>query len=659
VKPDWLKIKLEAAGAYPAVRKTVEKYHLHTICSSGRCPNIGRCWNRGVATFMILGDICTRSCKFCATQTGKPLPPDPQEPQKIAESVRLMQLRHCVITSVDRDDLPDRGAAHWAAVVRAIREAMPHSAIETLIPDFDAQPQWLDVVLDAQPDIIGHNMETVERLTPQVRSRAGYRKSLDVLAYIARRGTIAKSGMMLGLGETPQETLAAMRDARRAGVRLFTIGQYLQPTRKHLPVAEYIPPAQFDYYRQAGLDMGFDHVASSPLVRSSYMAEEQYSVGSRQWAVGSRQAAVGSGQWAVSSGQSAVGSRQSAVGSRQSAVGRRQAAVGSRQSAGGSRQWAGGSGQPAVGSGRSAVGSKPFSILHSPFSINFVDWGLIDYREAWERQRALAAQLIAQKTAAPAACQLSTAPAHCPLPTATADCQPPTAYCPLPTATAHCQPPTAHCQLPTAACRLPTAACRLPTADCPLPPAGNTFVFCEHPHVYTLGRNGKANNLLVDAGFLSDINAAYYHVERGGDITYHGPGQIVGYPLLDLETLHLSLKQYIFTIEEMVIRTLQHYGLAAGRLPGATGVWLDAAKPAARKICAIGVHASRYVTTHGFALNVNTDLSYYRYIHPCGFTDKGVTSLAAEKGQTIEVNEVKQWLQHYFQKLTGISSSWQ
>ncbi|MDR0694306.1 MAG: lipoyl(octanoyl) transferase LipB [Prevotellaceae bacterium] len=226
--------------------------------------------------------------------------------------------------------------------------------------------------------------------------------------------------------------------------------------------------------------------------------------------------------------------------------------------------------------------------------MNFVDWGLIDYREAWERQRALAAQLIAQKDAGAGSSSHST-----------------------------------------------------------LSPPGNTFAFCEHPHVYTLGRNGKANNLLVDAGFLSAINAAYYHVDRGGDITYHGPGQIVGYPLLDLEALHLSLKQYIFIIEEMVIRTLQHYSLAAGRLDGATGVWLDAGKPEARKICAIGVHASRYVTTHGFALNVNTDLSYYRYIHPCGFTDKGVTSLAAEKGQTIEVNEVKQWLQHYFIELTG------
>ncbi|MDR1405881.1 MAG: lipoyl synthase [Prevotellaceae bacterium] len=276
MKPDWLKIKLETTGACAAVRKTVEQHRLHTICSSGRCPNIGQCWNRGVATFMILGDICTRSCRFCATQTGKPLPPDPQEPQKIADGIRLMQLRHCVITSVDRDDLPDRGAAHWAAVVRAVRAAMPHTVIETLVPDFDAEARWLEVLLEAAPDIAGHNMETVARLTPQVRSRAGYRKSLEVLEYIARRGCTAKSGMMLGLGETPQEVRDTMHDVRCAGVRLFTIGQYLQPTRRHLPVAEYITPAQFEHYRQAGMEMGFDHVASGPLVRSSYMAEEQY-----------------------------------------------------------------------------------------------------------------------------------------------------------------------------------------------------------------------------------------------------------------------------------------------------------------------------------------------------------------------------------------------
>jgi lipoic acid synthetase len=189
-----------------------------------------------------------------------------------------MQLRHCVITSVDRDDLPDKGAAHWAAVVRAIRAENPGTVIETLIPDFDGEPQWLDTMLAGHPDLIGHNMETVERLTPQVRSRAGYRKSLGVLQYIAQRGYVAKSGMMAGLGETPQEVFQTMQDARRAGVRLFTIGQYLQPTRQHLPVAEYIPPAQFETYRQAGLDMGFDHVASAPLVRSSYMAEEQFRI---------------------------------------------------------------------------------------------------------------------------------------------------------------------------------------------------------------------------------------------------------------------------------------------------------------------------------------------------------------------------------------------
>jgi lipoic acid synthetase len=507
---------LEAAGKYPAVRKIVEEHRLHTICSSGRCPNIGKCWNRGVATFMILGDICTRSCKFCATRTGKPLPPDPQEPQKIADSIRLMQLRHCVITSVDRDDLPDRGAAHWAAVIRAIRATTPHIIIETLIPDFDAEPRWIDIVLDARPDIVGHNMETVEQLTPQVRSRAGYHRSLKVLEYVARCGHTAKSGMMVGLGETPQETLHTMHDARNAGVRLFTVGQYLQPTRRHLPVVEYITPAQFDYYRQAGVEMGFDHVASGPLVRSSFMAEEQWT---------------------------AAGSKQQAVGNKL-------------------------------------------------LSINFVDWGLIDYREAWERQRALAAQLIAHKI---------------------------------------------HTSVPT--------------NDNTVPLPNNTFVFCEHPHVYTLGRHGKKENLLVDAGFLKTIHADWYHVDRGGDITYHGPGQIVGYPVLDLETLHLSLKQYIFTIEEMVIRTLQRYDLASGRLPGATGVWIDAGKPSARKICAIGVHASHYVTTHGFALNVNTDLTYYCHIHPCGFTDRGVTSIAAEKGCAIDVAEIKQWLRHYFLNL--------
>jgi lipoyl(octanoyl) transferase len=218
----------------------------------------------------------------------------------------------------------------------------------------------------------------------------------------------------------------------------------------------------------------------------------------------------------------------------------------------------------------------------------FLDWGLIDYREAWELQQAMAARLIARKTAR--------------------------------------------------------------TQDDA--PATSTVIFCEHPHVYTLGRRGNASNLLIDAGTLAAIGAGYYHVDRGGDITYHGPGQIVCYPVLDLEALRLSLKQYVFILEETLILTLQQYGVASGRLAGATGVWIEAGPPSARKIGAIGVHASHYVTTHGFALNINTDLRYYRYIHPCGFTDRGVTSLAAETGAEVNMHEVKQWLQKYFVSLT-------
>lgn len=275
-KPEWLKIKLANTAQYPVTRNIVEQHKLHTICSSGKCPNIGQCWSMGTATFMILGDICTRSCKFCATATGKPLPPDPAEPNKIAESIRLMQLKHSVITSVDRDDLPDKGAAHWANTIQAVRTVNPDTTIEVLIPDFDAQPELLDIVLAAQPTIVGHNLETVERLTPHVRSRAKYRLSLEVLKYVADKGLITKTGIMVGLGETPDEVMQVMQDARNAGVRLFTIGQYLQPTAQHLSVQEYVRPHQFEMYKNEGEKLGFDHIESAPLVRSSYMAEKAF-----------------------------------------------------------------------------------------------------------------------------------------------------------------------------------------------------------------------------------------------------------------------------------------------------------------------------------------------------------------------------------------------
>lgn len=275
-KPSWLKIKLSSGENYPKVKNIVEQNHLHTICSSGKCPNIGECWSKGTATFMIAGEICTRSCKFCATLSGKPLPLDNNEPKKIANSVKLMGLKHCVITSVDRDDLPDKGAEHWAETIREIRRLNSETIIEVLIPDFDANKEWLDIVFEAKPDILGHNMETVKRLSNQVRSRAKYGLSLDVLKQAREYGLIAKSGIMVGIGEREEEVIELMKDLRGVGCQLFTIGQYLQPTTNNIPVEEYVTPEQFEKYKKIGLELGFDHIESGPLVRSSYMAERTF-----------------------------------------------------------------------------------------------------------------------------------------------------------------------------------------------------------------------------------------------------------------------------------------------------------------------------------------------------------------------------------------------
>lgn len=273
-KPDWLKIRLHRSADYADVRHIVEEHGLHTICSSGRCPNQSECWSRRTATFMILGEVCTRGCRFCATRTGHPLPPDPDEPRRVAESVALMKLKYAVVTSVTRDDLPDGGAHHWAATVEAIRSGNPDTAVELLIPDLDARPELLATVVASRPDIIGHNIETVERLTPAVRSRAKYRTSLSTLRLLAEQGATTKSGLMVGLGETEEEVLQTLRDLRGAGVKIVTIGQYLRPTLEHYPVTAYVAPEQFERYRQQALEMGFSYCASAPLVRSSYLAEE-------------------------------------------------------------------------------------------------------------------------------------------------------------------------------------------------------------------------------------------------------------------------------------------------------------------------------------------------------------------------------------------------
>lgn len=273
-KPEWLKISIGANERYTETKRIVESHCLHTICSSGRCPNMGECWGRGTATFMIGGNICTRSCKFCNTQTGRPLPLDPQEPTHVAESVRLMKLSHAVVTSVDRDDLPDLGAAHWAQTIREIRRLNPETTIEVLIPDFQGRKELVEQVIEARPDIISHNMETVRRISPLVRSAARYDTSLEVIRQIAASGITAKSGIMVGLGETPAEVEELMDNLRAAGCQIMTIGQYLQPSHRHYPVAEYVTPEQFKRYEETGLAKGFTQVESGPLVRSSYHAEK-------------------------------------------------------------------------------------------------------------------------------------------------------------------------------------------------------------------------------------------------------------------------------------------------------------------------------------------------------------------------------------------------
>ena len=273
-KPEWLKISIGANERYTETKRIVESHCLHTICSSGRCPNMGECWGKGTATFMIAGDICTRSCKFCNTQTGRPLPLDPDEPTHVAESIALMKLSHAVITSVDRDDLPDLGAAHWAQTIREIKRLNPETTTEVLIPDFQGRKELVDQVIKACPEIISHNMETVKRISPQVRSAANYHTSLEVIRQIAESGITAKSGIMVGLGETPAEVEELMDDLISVGCKILTIGQYLQPTHKHFPVAAYITPEQFAVYKETGLKKGFEQVESAPLVRSSYHAEK-------------------------------------------------------------------------------------------------------------------------------------------------------------------------------------------------------------------------------------------------------------------------------------------------------------------------------------------------------------------------------------------------
>src|SRR5690606_7617623 len=274
-KPKWLRVKLPTGQKYTQLRGLVDKYGLNTICTSGSCPNMGECWGEGTATFMILGNICTRSCGFCGVMTGRPQDVDWAEPEKVARSIKLMGITHAVLTSVDRDDLKDMGSIIWAETVKAVRRMNPGTTMETLIPDFQGVHSHLDRILEVSPEVVSHNVETVKRLTREVRIQAKYERSLGVLAYLKDQGARrTKSGIMLGLGEEEDEVIATMGDLRAAGVDVVTIGQYLQPSKKHLPVKRYILPEQFEKYRKIGVELGFRHVESGALVRSSYKAHK-------------------------------------------------------------------------------------------------------------------------------------------------------------------------------------------------------------------------------------------------------------------------------------------------------------------------------------------------------------------------------------------------
>jgi lipoic acid synthetase len=273
-KPKWLRVKLPIGENYRKVRSLVDEHKLHTICESGSCPNMGECWGEGTATFMILGNICTRSCGFCAVKTGRPEEVDEFEPGKIAHSVKTMGIKHAVITSVDRDDLKDGGSGIWVQTVNAIRHQSPGTTLETLIPDFAGNWDNLQQIITVAPEIVSHNLETVRRLTKQVRIQAKYDRSLEVLFRLKKGGMRTKSGIMLGLGETDEEIIETMEDLRSVNVDILTLGQYLQPTPKHLPIVEFVTPERFDKYQKIGMEMGFRYVESGPLVRSSYHAEK-------------------------------------------------------------------------------------------------------------------------------------------------------------------------------------------------------------------------------------------------------------------------------------------------------------------------------------------------------------------------------------------------
>lgn len=473
----------------------MEQHRLHTVCEEAMCPNLGECYEAGTATFLLLGPVCTRNCGFCAVRSGKGLPPAADEPERVAETVRILNLKHAVVTSVTRDDLPDGGASHFAATIRAIRATNPETTVECLIPDFQGSLPALAEVVAAKPDILGHNLETIPRLYARVCPGSFYQRSLNLFRQARMLGYAGrlKSSLMLGLGETLSEMLEVMDDLIAAGCQLLTIGQYLRPSPTHLPIIEYVSPAIFQQYRFAAYQKGFDSAVIGPLVRSSYQAEKALCSGSQS----------------------------------------------------------------------------------SELTLQILDIGVQSYRETAQLQRVLHHKRSEGRIA-------------------------------------------------------------------------DTLLLLEHPAVITIGRGGSAAEILESTA--GEVCAS----ERGGGLTYHGPGQLVVYPILDIHRnpIQGDVHRYVRLLEEVILHTLKTYGVQGTRQEGLPGVWTQQGK-----IAFIGLHLQNGITSHGFSLNLNTDLRPFSQIIPCGLPGLQVTNLATIiHGENVpEMDDIKATVVRHFRQVFAYS----
>ena len=500
-KPAWIRAQLPVGAGFGATRSIVHEHRLATVCEEAKCPNIGECWNAGTATIMLMGAVCTRACRFCSVDTGNPRGwLDPEEPENTARSVELMKLKYIVLTSVNRDDLPDGGAQHYADAIRAIKRRTPHVAVEALTPDFQGDVKAVETVVDSGLEVFAQNVETVQRLTHPVRDpRASYEQTLAVLEHAKKfkPSVLTKTSLMLGLGETDAEIAATMDDLRRVNVDLLTLGQYLRPTVHHLEVQRFVTPAEFDRYREWALAKGFRECVAGPLVRSSYRAEQ----------------ALAGNNAGIVNGEKGNGEKGTDLFSA----------------------------EPLPHS-PAEIATENKSVPFSPVPVRWL--GRVEYEPTFREMQRI---------------------------TDTRDENTP-----------------------------------------------DEIWLLEHPPVFTLGLNGDPSHVL-DARDIPVVK-----IDRGGQVTYHGPGQLVVYPLIDIRRARLGVRDLITAMERAVIAYCADRGITAKCKEGAPGVYVDG-----RKIASVGIRIRRGSSYHGLAFNVNMDLEPFQRINPCGYAGLQVTQLAA------------------------------